>query len=65
VGGTSVSWPVKRATPESSMTVDMRVQTMSSNSGRSGSMTKSSAPVMSTVRCPSLRCSRTRRMAAG
>ena len=39
--------------------------TMSSNSGRSGSTTKSRAPVMSTVRWPSARCSRTRRMAGG
>ena len=38
---------------------------MSSNSGRSGSTTKSRAPVMSTVRWPSARCSRTRRMPAG
>ena len=38
---------------------------MSSNSGRRGPMARSSAPVMSTVRWPRARCSRTRRTAAG
>ena len=38
---------------------------MSSNSGRSGSTTKSRAPVISTVRWPRVVVLRTRRMAAG
>ena len=38
---------------------------MSSNSGANGAITKSSAPVINTVRWPSARWWRTRRMAAG
>ena len=39
--------------------------TISSNSGRRPSTAKSRAPVMRIVRCPSARCSRTRRIPAG
>ena len=64
VGGTVGELAVVGAVGPS-VTADSEAHTMSSNSGRSGSTTKSSAPVISTVRWPSRRCSRTRRMAAG
>ncbi len=60
VGGDSVSSPVSLP-----LLTPMCAQTISSNKGRRGSTTKSSAPVMSRVRWPSALWRRTRARASG
>ncbi len=60
MGGSSSSRPVNLPSASPS-----RAQTMSSNSGRRGSTTRSRAPVIRMVRCPRARCWRTRAMPAG
>lgn len=64
VGGCSTISPVSTG-PWRPGRTPMRAQMTSSKRGANGAITTSSAPVMSTVRWPRARCSRTRRMPSG